>query len=162
MSFISTYRYISAAACKGGVKVWGDLNGTLPIQAQRLACGANFILCSTENEVFICGDYSYEGVPVMTDLNKIGDLSVKDMNAGSAHAVLVDLNGNVHVFGHGEKGELGLGPNTSHCPKITPSSLTNCSKVLCHGQVSVAIQGSTVHVWGLVNPESLEGAHCNS
>lgn len=110
--------------------------------------------------MFVCGDYSYEGVPVMTDLNKIGDLKVKDMNAGLAHAVLIDTDGNVHVFGYGEKGELGLGPNNTHCSIITPNSLSNCSKVLCHGQVSVAIQGSTVYVWGLVNPESLEGANC--
>lgn len=162
MSFISTYKYISAAVCKNGVKIWGDINATLPIQAKRLSCGSSFIIISTETEVFICGNYSYDSIPSITELQKIGNLSVKDMNAGQSHAVLIDQDGNVYVFGYGEKGELGLGENNTHCPTITPTSLKHCSKVLCHGQVSVAIQGSTVFVWGLVNPEVLENANCKT
>jgi alpha-tubulin suppressor-like RCC1 family protein len=157
---ISTYKHLSAAACKSGVKIWGEVNQVLNIKAETLACGSNFVVIFDGSQILLWGECSYEGGTQATDLRLVGSFNVAELAAGLAHALALDVEGQVYSFGHGQKGELGQGTSVLFSESFSKVSIPRCSKVLSHGQISVAISGSTVYVWGFINPEELESASC--
>ena len=62
---------------------------------------------------------------------------------------------------NGRKTYVDIGIETEIVNQITKLNIPNTSKVLCHGQISAAVCGSTVYIWGLVNPEELESSARN-
>lgn len=153
---ISTNRYISAALLKNKVKVWGELQSDINIEAKAIACGSKFLIVGLSNEVLVWGTPSYDISVQPTQLVSIGSVSLKALSAGLAHGLVLDTSGNVYSYGCGDKGELGLGEETKFSPNLTKVNVSNASNVLCHGQISVAVGVAVVHIWGHVNPELLE------
>lgn len=155
---ISTSRYFSAASLRDNIKIWGDIETTLNIQAKSISCGVRFLLIAMENEVMVWGSPSYDTSSASSDLKKIGSISSVKIASGLAHGLVLDRSNSVYVFGFGEKGELGLGPSLTYSESLVKLDLSEISNILCHGQISVAISKNIVYVWGLVNPECLESS----
>ena len=155
---VSTNRYLSAAACKNVVQIWGEYSGRLPITASLVACGAKFIVIATENQVLLWGSANYESALAPSEPISIGNFKAVQLSSGLAHALALDTEGHVFSFGCGDKGELGLGPSITSALTLTSIGLNSISKILCHGQISVAVSFNTVYVWGLINPEELESS----
>ncbi|XP_060585614.1 uncharacterized protein LOC132741464 [Ruditapes philippinarum] len=100
------------------------LNGPFSTKVSGVSCGNNFTLLWTDDgEAYSwgCGrhcvlgheDNNDKSTPSVIPYFKNGNVKIKHMSAGFAHSGAVDNDGQLYMFGKGEDGALGIGPNPS-------------------------------------------------
>ena len=119
-----------------------------PHSVTSLAAGWDFSLLLTQTgEVFACGSNSFGQLGIAdskirssSNFVKIQSLkNIRKISAGLRHAGCVDADGNVYMWGAGNKGQLGNGKVTKQFEPVKISSISGALDVKC-GQYFTVIE----------------------